>query len=322
MEIYRDLEAVPGQYYNKLVLALGNFDGVHLGHQHLIRELIAATSEAGGIPALLTFDPHPMKVLNPDNYPPLLMEVEDKIESLKVMGIEALFLLPFSHGLAKLSAENFIKQVLIEKLGIKGVIVGYNYSFGFKGQGNPSLLEKYAKKYNFFTRVIPPVSIENIVVSSTEIRNKIQQGQMEKAALLLGKFPFIKGRVIPGDQRGRKIGFPTANLDLLADIISPPNGVYAVRITGLNQIYGGVANIGTRPTFLEENQEKNLEVHIFDLDHEIYGENIKVEFLARLRGETTFPSVDQLISQIQQDVIEAKFIVNRIIPLTTKYNKK
>lgn len=303
MDVYYGLDNI-GEY-NNVIVALGNFDGVHLGHRKLIEKTVNLARQVDGTPAVLTFDPHPLKILQPEICPPLLLSREEKIRIMSELGVKLLVITPFCQEIAHLSPELFIKNILIDNLKVKGVVVGYNYSFGFRGKGNSETMSLLALEYGIESVVVPPVKSSGVEVSSTLIRNLLLQGQVAEAAKFLGYFPFVCGQVVTGDQRGRQIGFPTANLQIPEEVLAPANGVYAVRVNIDRECFYGVANLGLRPTF-KLNRPRNLEVNIFDFCRNIYGEKIKVEFIERIRGEREFESVHELIEQIGKDTAQAK----------------
>lgn len=304
MDVIEKLKDIP--HYDNLVITLGNFDGIHLGHRELIRRTIELSEAVHGTPAAFTFDPHPLAVLKPKLNLPLLLTKEEKIKMLSDIGIKVLVIAPFSEELSCLSPDDFVKHILIEKLKAKKIVVGYNYSFGCGGTGTAQLMADLTFKYGIETEIIPPVIIDGIEVSSTVIRGLIFKGETESAAKLLGYSPFIRAQVVYGEQRGRKLGYPTANLNLPDGMITPANGVYAVRISMQDGMsYYGVANIGTKPTF-KNNDKKNLEIHIFDFQKDIYGHVIKVEFLRNIRGERKFTSAEELVNQINNDALDAR----------------
>ncbi len=307
MDIYHGLDNI--SKHKNIALALGNFDGVHLGHRELIRRTIAFADRENGIPAVLTFDPHPMKVLQPDSCPPMLLSKEDKIRILSDLGIKLLIIVPFSDDISKLSPRQFVKNILVDKFKVRVVVVGYNYSFGYKGVGNAEILIQLAGEYGFEAVVVPLVKCDGTEVSSTFIRRLIKEGNVSEAARFLGYYPFVTSRVVSGDRRGQLLGFPTANMILPDDSLTPANGVYAVKIHVNGCLLNGVANLGKRPTF-SMNQPQNLEVHIFNFNQEIYNAKIKVEFIRRIRGEQEFSSVQELVRQINNDVAEAKKCLN------------
>jgi riboflavin kinase/FMN adenylyltransferase len=310
MDIYYSLEEIDNSNNKNIVLALGNFDGVHMGHRELIRKTIINAENTNGVPAVFTFDPHPMKVLHSEMCPPMLSNKEEKIRILSGLGISILFILPFSLEISNLSPESFVKDILVNKLKVKSVVVGYNYNFGCQGSGNVDMLVRLAEKYDFNVIVIPPVKLDEIEVSSTLIRGMLAEGNVNEAARFLGYYPCIISKVVMGKQLGRQIGYPTANIDLPEDILAPASGVYAVKIQLGEEYLDGVANIGNKPT-VNKLGRKNLEVHMFDFSWEIYNKTIRVDFISRIRGEKKFLSIQQLSDQIKKDVLIAEKILSK-----------
>lgn len=298
---YRNLH----ELYPRIVVGIGNFDGVHLGHQRLIRRMVSYANQTGGTPTVFTFHPHPVAVLRPDAVPPLLLSLEAKKQFLARLGVKVLLLVHFDLDFARLSPERFIADVLYGELRVAGVFVGYNYTFGHKGRGTPATLAAYAPLYNYHLEVIPAVEVNGVVVSSTHIRNLLQEGKVEEAAAFLGYFPFVEGKVVTGDRRGGRLGFPTANIRCPEGVLIPANGVYAVGVRVRGEERPGVANIGTRPTF-EKNGERLIEVHILDFSGDLYGEQLCVTFVKRIRPERAFASPAELVAQIQRDIEEAR----------------
>ena len=303
MHVYNHWHGLKDKHRD-IVVGLGNFDGVHLGHQKLIAELVGMAKENGGTPAVFTFHPHPMAVLNPENSPPLLLSQESKQKFIARLGVEVLLLVPFDVIFASLSPEDFIKIVLYEELGAKGVVVGYNYTFGHRGRGTPALLEEQSTIFGYQLRVVPPVKVAGQTVSSTLIRSLLMKGEVAEAARFLGYYPFIEGWVVSGEKRGRTLGYPTANLEIDQSLLVPANGVYIVKVYFDGDTYLGVANIGTKPTF--QGKARNVEVHLMDFYGNLYGEHIKVSFTRRLRGEKRFKTPYDLVKQIEQDILEAR----------------
>ncbi len=303
MHVYHNWHNLKNKYKN-IVVGLGNFDGMHIGHQKLISWLVELAKEVGGTPAVFTFDPHPLAVLKPGKSPLFLLSQESKQKMMAGMGVEILLLVPFNLEFAGMAPEDFIKTVLHEELEAKGVVVGYNNTFGHQGRGTPALLEKLSSNYGYKVRVVPPVMIDGKAVSSTRIRNLLAKGKVAEAAGLLGYYPFVEGQVVAGEQRGRALGFPTANLDIDQTLLVPANGVYSVKVRIDGDIYLGVANIGVKPTF--QGKMRNIEVHLLDFYQNLYGNLIKVSFIRRLRGEKRFETPSDLIKQIQQDIIDAR----------------
>jgi len=306
LRVYESLTGLKDRYPN-ITVALGNFDGIHLGHQRLIGEAVAIARRNNGTAAVLTFHPHPMAVLKPELAPPMLLDQEAKRRMMAELGVDILILLPFTLNFAQLSPEEFIKDVLVKQLNVKAIVVGYNYSFGHRGRGNPETIWKYAEECGYTLSVIPPVKVVSQVVSSTLIRNKLAEGDVAAAQKLLGYYPFTEGTVVLGDRRGNTLGFPTANIDCPAGMMVPARGVYSVHVDMDGETYLGVANVGTKPTFNGINQRINIEVHLLDFCGDIYGKKIKVKYVRRLRDERKFSSITDLVNQIQADVQSARF---------------
>ncbi|MBO8137045.1 MAG: bifunctional riboflavin kinase/FAD synthetase [Desulfotomaculum sp.] len=288
--------------YKNIVVGLGNFDGVHVGHQKLTKKVVSEARKIAGTAVIFTFNPHPLSVLDPQNDPPKLLTQQSKEELMGRLGIDVVLSIPFDIEFAKITPKEFIEKVLYQEMAVREVVVGYNFSFGSRGEGNVETLRQYASRYNYTLHVIPPVTINKRVVSSTVIRKMIMDGDVETAGRFLGYAPFIKGIVVTGDKRGSTIGFPTANIDLDDKILTPANGVYSVHVDVGDDIYLGVANIGTKPTFNNNEVKRNLEVHLLDFNGDLYGQQITVKFLRRLRREQKFNSVNELVAQIQRDI--------------------
>lgn len=306
MRVHEDLTGLKDRY-SDIFVALGNFDGIHLGHQRLIGEAVASAQRVNGSSAVLTFNPHPLSILRPEFAPPMLLSREAKEHMLYQLGVDVLILLPFTLKFAQLSPEEFIRDILIDKLGIKGIVVGYNYTFGHKGRGTPETLWKHGEEYGYSLNVIPPVKVGGQVVSSSLIRSKLSEGDVNFARKLLGYYPFTEGVVVKGERRGNKLGFPTANIECPEGMVVPCKGVYSVHVEFDGDVYLGVANIGTKPTFNGHNQPTNIEVHLLDFCRNIYGKRIKVNYCRRLRDERKFASISDLVNQIQADVQSARF---------------
>lgn len=306
MRVYDSLGDIDLKEIGKLMaIALGNFDGVHRGHQQLLTTLQKYALNHGLEPAVFTFYPHPLALLRPEYSPKLILSLEDKLNKLSQLGVETVILAPFDWQLAKMTAEQFVTDILVAKLHVEGVFVGYNYTFGEGGCGNTETLSALSHSYGFHLDVTPPVEVGGQVVSSSLIRENLASGRISQAAQLLGYQPFLRGQVVHGEKRGRTIGFPTANFELITERIYLASGVYAVVVEYQNQRYLGVANLGVKPTFYGENA-RNLEVHILDFADDLYGSELKVEFVQKIRDEQAFSSVQALIAQIHQDVCIAR----------------
>lgn len=288
------------------VITLGNFDGLHLGHQILIKKVLSLAGEMHGRSVVFTFTPHPLKVLAPDRCPHLINIREEKIQLFRSMGIDLLVLAPFTLELSKKSPEAFVEEILCRSLCAKAIVVGQNYRFGRDRRGNVKFLKEMGRHLGFEVVVTEPVKIDNEMVSSTKIRQFLKKGEVEHAARLMGRPYQIKGRVIKGDGRGRLLGFPTANIMPVHEII-PICGVYATKACVHSIEFDSITNIGYRPTFCKENL--CVETHIFDFNKSIYDHDIAISFIARLRKEIKFESPEQLIEQIQKDMKQAKMIL-------------
>lgn len=283
-----------------LYLALGNFDGLHRGHQQLMNNVVKTARDNNGAAAAFIFEPHPVKVLFPHKDLKLLATPEMKSELLGGLGLDLLIYNTFSLDIARWTPEEFVRGFLIERLDVKAVFVGFNYSFGFKGAGTPKMLEDFGREYGFSVHVIPPVKHHGEVISSTLVRQAIEAGDMEYSAKLLGYLPMVEGVVIEGEKRGRQIGFPTANLGVSPELVIPGKGVYAAWARAGEQITKAVVNIGSKPTFHPE-YPVSIEAHLIDYEGDLYGSPLRLYFTARLRDEQRFDGIQALVRQIGLD---------------------
>lgn len=299
-------------------VALGVFDGVHLGHQAILREMVAQARSAGAVPTAITFEPHPDAVLRPTGAPPLLTTPAERERLIRALGVAAVDVLPFTPELARLPAREFVDRLLWPRFRPARVFVGYNFTFGHRGAGTPRLLAERGARLGFTVQTFPPVRVGGEVVSSTVIRRHIARGEVERAARALGRPHRLPGRVVRGQGRGRALGFPTANLEVPAGLCRPARGVYLVRVEGdgIAAPHPGLANLGCRPTFRREGERggDTLEVYLLDFDGDLYGRELVVAFLARLRGELVFPSAEALARQIAADVAEARRLLAGGLP--------
>jgi len=286
------------------VATIGNFDGVHLGHQAVLSQL-AMKGDTLGLPVVvITFEPQANEFFAPDKAPARLTRFREKVEALRCFSIQQLCVLRFNHKLAEMTADDFIRQLLVDGLNVRYLVVGDDFRFGKDRQGDFALLQQAAKQYDFQVVNMHTFAVDHIRVSSTRIRQALQAGNLLLAEKLLGRPYRMSGRIAHGDKRGRTIGFPTANIHLHRHKV-PLNGVYAVQLFGVEgEPIQGVANVGSRPTVGGENAL--LEVHLFDFDCDIYGEHVQVHFLHKLRNEQKFADLAQLGKQIQQDCQQAK----------------
>ncbi len=307
MLLITDLNQIKEKFRNT-VITLGNFDGLHLGHQELIKMVIKRAREIGALSLVVTFRPHPLKVLAPEKCPPLLSIYEEKIRLFEKLGLDVLVKIPFTLEFSSMTPRDFVKKILCDLLGATEILVGYNYRFGKGREGNVKKLREFGKEFGFTVREIEQISLNGEVISSTKIRNLLKAGEAKEAAWLLGRHYAITGIVIKGDRRGKRIGFPTANLASKHSII-PANGVYAVRLLAREKYYDGIANIGIRPTF--NKKDLTVEVHIFDFNEDLYGEEITVCFIQRIRKEKKFMNAEALVKQIHADIAIAKEILSK-----------
>lgn len=290
-----------------LCLTLGIYDGVHLGHQKIIRRVIERAREIGGMSCVVTFDPHPREVLMPDAAPDLLTSTKKKIELIESLGTDAVCLTRFTPEFAKIEAREFVKDFLIDTLRTKVIVEGYDWRFGKGRQGNVELLREMGKKNGYEVEQLDGMIIDERVVSSTLIRELVLNGGLDRAAKYLGRRYSITGDIVEGSRLGREIGFPTANIEPHHEAI-PPNGIYAVRVDVAGIHKPGTLNIGYRPTVTEQ-RKRTVEVHIMDFYQDIYNEEIEVTFVERLRDEKKFPSLDALTDQIKKDVEKARKVL-------------
>lgn len=292
----------------KVCLAIGFFDGVHLGHQQIIRQTIADARQHEGIALVITFDCHPNSVVAPARVPPLIFSLPQKLRAIGSLGAQSLLLIHFDKAFSEQPGEQFVRKLVRDLGGIQSLCVGSNFAFGHKRDGNVALLKKLGQELNFAVHGMAAVSLDGEPVSSTRIRHAISCGDLDRASQMLGRAYSLAGTVIRGDRLGHQMGFPTANLDASGRAL-PPNGVYAVHA----ELFGAkstplraVLNIGIRPTINNSSPQKRVEVHLLDFDGELYEKELEVTFVQKLRDERKFPSLDALREQIGRDIHEAK----------------
>ncbi|MFN8351037.1 MAG: bifunctional riboflavin kinase/FAD synthetase [Flavobacteriales bacterium] len=310
MRVHTDLATFTG--VERPVLTTGTFDGVHLGHQTILHRLKEIAQREEGSSVLFTFYPHPRLVLQPtDNDLKLLNTQREKVELLEAAGIDHLLIIPFSRTFSRMHALDFVRDVLVDQLRIHAAVIGYDHRFGRNREGDIQLMQRLGEAYDFAVEEIPAQEIDRVKVSSTKIREALLKGDVQLAATLLGYAYPISGVVVKGDQRGRTIGFPTANVGVVDNFkLIPANGVYAVNVTLKEGVFQGMMNIGVRPT-VEGAGERTLEVHVFGLEREIYGEPITVRLRHRIRDEVRFPGLDALKQQLERDKLEALRLLER-----------
>jgi riboflavin kinase/FMN adenylyltransferase len=283
-----------------IYLALGNFDGVHKGHQSLIQALIDKAAVNGGQALAFIFEPHPAQVLMPERAPRLLLTPQGKADLLEKMGLDILIYNPFTREIAGWSPQQFVEKILVNTLQIREVFVGFNYTFGHRGAGTPEYLKQLGDKYGFGVNIIAPVTHRGDPISSSLIRKALEIGDILTAFNMLGYHPFIEGVVVEGEHRGSTIGFPTANLGVDTIYNTPGKGVYAAQAGIAGQFYHCVVNIGSKPTFHQE-YPVSIEAHLIDFSGDIYGQKIRLSFLEKLRDEQRFNSLEDLVFQIASD---------------------
>ncbi|MCP4338255.1 MAG: bifunctional riboflavin kinase/FAD synthetase [Desulfobulbaceae bacterium] len=309
MKIFRNIEDITQPLKNACV-TIGNFDGVHNGHQQLFATVVEKARALNGTSVVITFDPHPLQVLLPGGIK-LISTCQQKEELIEQSGIDVLLVIPFTKEFAKTTADTFVADLLVEKLGVKELVVGYDYAFGKGRSGNITFLKEQGRLFDFPVTVVDACYLEDQLVSSTKIRELVKEGKMAAASELLGRFYQIRGTVRMGKQRGGKvIGFPTANLKFNEEDLVPKHGVYVTQVFCEGRYYGGILNIGYNPTFGEE--QLVAETHIFDFNQDIYGKPIKVNLLKFLRSEKKFSGAEELAKQIKKDVLIAKEILEEL----------
>lgn len=307
MKVYRGVEGLEGKF-NSPAVTLGNFDGVHIGHKKIFEKLRSCVDKSGSEAVIFTFDPHPVKVLRPDETHKLISPLPEKLKLLEESGADAVILADFTKTFAAQHPAHFVREIIHKAIGARHVIVGHDFTFGKGKEGTIDSLRLLGDELGFQVEVVPAVKIEGQIVSSTRIRELIRQGDVKKAAMLLGRFHYIAGKVIEGHGRGKPLGFPTANIDYHAELL-PEDGVYASKAEIEGKTYGAATNVGVNPTF--GNEKRSIETFIFDLDETLYGKTIKVSFIERIRGEVAFSSPEELANQIARDISKVRAILNR-----------
>jgi riboflavin kinase/FMN adenylyltransferase len=302
MKQFSRLTDLKGQF-SQTAVALGTFDGIHIGHQKIINQAVQLGRSLGLASVVFTFANHPLSRIDPRRCPPQIITVEYKAQLIAALGVDILLSLPFTSKFLHLSPEAFI-ELLLTYLRPAQVVVGPNYSFGYRGAGTPQMLERAGQQHGFAVNILPAVYKEDILVSSTAIRQLIQAGDVVPAAALLGRPVRISGPVAAGHRRGHILGYPTANLAIEPALVTPGDGVYAVCVAQGDQKFRGLANIGDNPTFADG--RRRIEVHILGFTGDIYGQTIGVDFLGKLRGERKFCDAKALQAQIAQDIRDAQ----------------
>ncbi|MFD2179882.1 bifunctional riboflavin kinase/FAD synthetase [Veronia pacifica] len=304
MELIRGIHNIRDAHHG-CVLTIGNFDGVHLGHQAVLSKVIEKARELGLPPTVMLFEPQPQELFAGKNAPARLTRLRDKYRQMAALGVERLLVVNFSNKFAAMTPEDFVHRLLVEQLGVKFLVVGDDFRFGAKRKGDFAYLEQESERIGFDVVSTHSFCVSEQRVSSTAIRQVLAGGEQQKAAAMLGRPYSVSGRISHGKKLGRTLGFPTANVPLKR-MVSPVSGVYVVKVAGIepDSLVGGVANVGTRPTVNGVRQQ--LEVHLFDVEGDLYGRHIEVQLLEKLREEKKFGSLDELKQQIQLDTQTAR----------------
>jgi riboflavin kinase/FMN adenylyltransferase len=307
MRVYRSIDEVPADVR---VVAIGTFDGVHVGHQHIIGDAVDAARKQGIRSMVITFHPHPLCVIAPDKCPPILTPLNVKTDLIGQLDVDELLIIPFTEEFSHLPREQFCAMLFSSNLGAREVIVGSNFRFGFKAGGDTDYLREYGKQQGMEVRAEPLITAGGKPISSTRIRNLLVEGSLEEVREILSRPPSTHGKVVHGDKRGRTMGVRTANVEAMVECIFPGRGVYLADLYIGNDAYACLVNIGHNPTFCstdEDVKEKmRIEAHILDFDRNLYGFNVRIDFLKRLRDEMKFDDPQDLIAQIKQDIAAAR----------------
>ena len=302
MKIFDSLEKIKD--INDTVVAMGNFDGVHMGHQEIISRTAGAAREAGISSAVFTFSNHPRNLIGKTPFVKNILYKEEKIRLIEEMGVDYMFDIPFTHAIMHMTPTEYIDELLLGAFHMREAYCGFNYRFGYRAEGDAETLMKQSLEKGFGIHVLEPYEIDGSIVSSTLIRDCIEKGDMEGARRYLGRYYSVGGEVVVGNKLGKTIGFPTSNLMMDDDMVSPPNGVYVTYCTYNGVRYPSITNVGVKPTIGVYN--KNVETNIFNFNKELYGKQIRVEFIKRTRPEIKFAGLDELKQQITKDCINAR----------------
>jgi riboflavin kinase/FMN adenylyltransferase len=289
---------------NKSCVAVGVFDGLHLGHRSIIKKAVSIARKNKALSVVLTFFPHPDSIIHSERKSPLLISLKHRLSLISALGVDVCVVVKFNTYFMNISADNFIRDILIKRLHMKFLVLNKNFTFGKGRTGNEKLIKRLSKKFNFRVYFQKDIKSNNHIISSTLIRSLIRSGNLKKASELLGRKVEVVGIVIGGDKRGRKIGFPTANIDPHHEVV-PPKGVYLIEAYLSNRKLFGLANIGFRPTFKKEDSD-TIEIHLLNFRENIYGKDIRVVFLKKLRKENKFKNKASLIKRINKDITQAK----------------
>ncbi|MDT7544195.1 MAG: riboflavin kinase / adenylyltransferase [Actinomycetota bacterium] len=306
MQRWRGVEGVPPSW-GRCVVTIGIFDGVHQGHQVIIGRAVELARERGVPSVVLTFDPHPIEIIRPGSHPPVLTGSRHKAELLEALGVDVMCVLPFTPEFRRLTAEEFVHEVLVERLHVTAVVIGENFRYGAEGAGDVATLTASGRRFGFTVEGVPLRGSADTTFSSTYVRSLVDAGDVEEAARVLGREHRVEGLVVRGDQRGRAIGYPTANLSLIPWSAVPADGIYAGRLVRGKELLPAAISIGTNPTFA--GRERRVEAFVLDFDEDLYGERVGLSFTARLRDTVRFDTVEALVAQMGQDVERTRELV-------------
>ncbi|MBC8325888.1 MAG: bifunctional riboflavin kinase/FAD synthetase [Verrucomicrobia subdivision 3 bacterium] len=295
----------------RVCCAIGLFDGVHLGHQQVLRQAVSDAHQLEATPLCVTFSQHPAAVLAPDRAPGLIQHLPQRLAAIEALGIEATLLLPFDETMSQIPAEMFIQGLYVDLGRIQSICVGAHFAFGHQRQGNVDLLQRLGQEMNFIVHGLASVSLDDETVSSTRIRQAIEAGQLDAAGQMLGREYALTGEVIQGDQRGRTLGYPTANLEATA-LCLPPNGVYAAHAQVGEATHRAAVNIGHRPTLADADPRLHVEAHLLDFEGDLYGQDLALTFVGKLREEQKFETPTALKTQIQKDLVAARYLFTQL----------
>ncbi|MDI6792818.1 MAG: bifunctional riboflavin kinase/FAD synthetase [bacterium] len=296
LKILRKIESLEKQ----VVMSMGAFDGLHLGHQRIIERVVESARRIGGLSVIITFDPHPLQIVKPEICPPLLTNLAEKERLVSSLGVDVFIILTFDQTLAQIEPREFLQDIILKKMKLAGICVGEDHAFGFQRRGDINFLRKIGEENGFWVEIIKPIKIKGKVVSSTRIRNLISEGKTEKAAAYLGRRPSVEGGVVSGSGRGQiELGYPTVNLVPDKRVLLPADGVYAVKVEVKGTTCAGMAYLGYRTTFQEK--DHTFEVYLFDFKGNLYGQSLRVYFGPRIRSEMTFQDPTELKKQLERD---------------------
>jgi riboflavin kinase/FMN adenylyltransferase len=308
MEVFRDIEDFP-QPELKTVVTMGNFDGIHLGHQALVSSAVAEAKQRRTKSVVFTFEPHPLKLLVPERAPQMIVNHQDKMDMLQALGVDAVIVQTFDRHFASIQAEDFVRRYLLDRLNLTKIWLGRDLRFGCARQGDAEDLIRWGNELGFSVGIVDPILVQGNRISSSRIRQLIEQGCVDEVQPMLGRYHFISGTVISGHRRGRTMGFPTANLATATELL-PQDGIYATILELQNRCWLSVSSVGHNPTFGEGS--RTIEAYILDFAKDIYGESVKLSFVQRIREERSFAQIEDLVTQMHEDVQAARAVFDRL----------